>query len=188
MVELVTSVKEKILFLRGKQVMLDRDLAEFYMVQTKRLNEAVKRNKDRFPRQFMFQLTKDEFENLMSQNATSSLNHGGVRKLPYVFTEQGVAMLAGILRSDKAVKVSIEIINAFVLMRNIVRNNSLVDMRLNNLEKKQLIYDSKLEEIYSLMDKGGMKEGIFFDGQVFDALLSTKFRMKKSIDFEMTEL
>ena len=106
---------------RGQQVMLDRDLAELYGVETRRLNEQVKRNIERFPEDFMFQLTQNEFDNLKSQFATSSW--GGVRKLPYAFTEQGVAMLSGVLKSPSAVEANIRIMRAFVSMRHFMVNN-----------------------------------------------------------------
>ena len=115
-------VESLIRVIRGQQVMLDRDLAELYGVETKRLNEQVKRNIERFPEDFMFQLTQNEFDNLKSQFATSSW--GGVRKLPYAFTEQGVAMLSGVLKSSTAVEVNIRIMRAFVSMRHFMANNA----------------------------------------------------------------
>ena len=114
-------VESLIRVIRGQQVMLDRDLAELYGVETRRLNEQVKRNLERFPEDFMFQLTPNEFDNLMSQFATSSW--GGVRKLPYAFTEQGVAMLSGVLKSTTAVEANIRIMRAFVSMRHFMVNN-----------------------------------------------------------------
>ena len=137
------SIEKKIMVIREQQVMLDRDLASLYEVETKRLNEAVKRNIDRFPEQFMFQLTIEEAEvysksqivtldNLKSQIATSSW--GGRRKIPYAFTEQGVAMLSTVLRSKTAIKVSINIMNAFVAMRKYLLSNAQVFQRLDSLE------------------------------------------------------
>ena len=114
-------VESLIRVIRGQQVMLDRDLAELYGVETKRLNEQVKRNIERFPEDFMFQLTPNEFDNLKSQIATSSW--GGVRKLPYAFTEQGVAMLSGVWKSTTAVEANIRIMRAFVSMRHFMVNN-----------------------------------------------------------------
>ena len=114
-------VESLIQVIRGQQVMLDRDLAELYGVETRRLNEQVKRNIERFPEDFMFQLTTNEFDNLKSQFATSSW--GGVRKLPYAFTEQGVAMLSGVLKSPTAVEANIRIMRAFVSMRHFMVNN-----------------------------------------------------------------
>ena len=115
------NVESLIRVIRGQQVMLDRDLAELYGVETKRLNEQVKRNIERFPEDFMFQLTSNEFDNLKSQIAISSW--GGVRKLPYAFTEQGVAMLSGVLKSSTAVEANIRIMRAFVSMRHFMVNN-----------------------------------------------------------------
>ena len=112
-------IQRKIYTIRDVQVMLDNHLAEFYGVETRRLNEQVKRNIERFPEEFMFRLTREEYENLMSQIAISSEKHGGRRKLPYVFTEQGVAMLSGILKSETAVKISISIISSFIAMRKV---------------------------------------------------------------------
>ncbi len=126
-------VINKILFIRGKKVMLDRDLAELYGVQTKRLNEQVKRNIKRFPEDFMFQLTEIENHNLMSQNATS--RYGGIRKLPYVFTEQGVAMLSGILNSETAIEVNIKIIRVFIRMREILFENKDILLKLEQMER-----------------------------------------------------
>lgn len=114
-------VESLIRVIRGQQVMLDRDLAELYGVETRRLNEQVKRNIERFPEDFMFQLTPNEFDNLKSQLVTSSW--GGVRKLPYAFTEQGVAMLSGVLKSTTAVEANIRIMRAFVSMRHFMVNN-----------------------------------------------------------------
>ena len=114
-------VESLIQVIRGQQVMLDRDLAELYGVETRRLNEQVKRNIERFPEDYMFQLTSNEFDNLKSQFATSSW--GGVRKLPYAFTEQGVAMLSGVLKSPTAVEANIRIMRAFVSMRHFMVNN-----------------------------------------------------------------
>jgi hypothetical protein len=111
------SIRDKIHIIRGQHVMLDRDLAELYTVETKVLNQAIKRNIERFPYNFMFQLSRDELKNLRSQFVTSK---GGRRYLPYAFTEQGVAMLSGVLKSDVAVKISIQIMNAFVNMRRFI--------------------------------------------------------------------
>ena len=113
----IIKIENSIYTIRGLQVMLDSDLAEMYQVETKVLNQAVKRNLDRFPKEFRFQLTHDEMNHLRSQIVTSSITHGGRRVLPFVFTEQGVSMLSAVLRSDIAVKMSIQIIQAFVAMR-----------------------------------------------------------------------
>nr|WP_240768726.1 ORF6N domain-containing protein [Olivibacter sp. XZL3] len=164
-------IKNLIYTIRGKQVMLDSDLASLYQVETKNLNKAVKRNIERFPVSFCFQLTEEEVENLRFQIGTSSLSYGGRRYLPYVFTEQGVAMASAILRSDIAVKVSVEIMEAFVEMRRMLISNASLFHRLDNIELKQLEADQKFEEIFKAMesDKLHSEKGIFYNGQVFDA-------------------
>jgi len=184
----VASIQRKIYTVHGEQVMLDSDLSAFYGVETKVLNQAVKRNIERFPQEFMFQLTKEETENLMSQIATSNNTSlrsqivtlekrtGKYRKyLPYVFTEQGVAMLAGILRSETAIKMSIQIINAFVVMRKFIINNAQLFQKIDTVEKRQLKYeirtDEKFEIVFNALHKNDLdpKQGIFYDGQIFDA-------------------
>ena len=130
-------IRHKIYMLRDVQVMLDEDLARLYQTDTKRLNEQVRRNKQRFPKDYCFKIGAEEYENLKSQFATSSL-HGGRRKLPYAFTEQGVAMLSAVLKSDVAVYMSIKIINTFVEMRRTIANNTQLFARLDNVEQKQL--------------------------------------------------
>lgn len=164
-------IKSYILTIRGKQVMLDRDLAGLYGVETKRLNEQVRRNINRFPEEFMFQLSKTEMENWKSQFATSNLIKMGLRKLPLAFTEQGVAMLSAVLNSEKAVNVSIDIIKAFVSMRHFIQSNADIFKRLNTLEIKQLETEGKIENVLSAMENQQIqpKQGIFFDGQIFDA-------------------
>ena len=164
-------IKNLIYTIRGKQVMLDSSLASLYQVETKNLNKAVKRNIDRFPASFCFQLTEEEVENLRFQIGTSSLSYGGRRYLPYVFTEQGVAMASAILRSDIAVKVSVEIMEAFVEMRKMLISNASLFHRLDNIELKQLQADQKFEEIFKALesDKLHAEKGIFYNGQVFDA-------------------
>ena len=176
-------VESLIRVIRGQQVMLDRDLAELYGVETKRLNEQVKRNIERFPEDFMFQLTSNEFDNLKSQFATSSW--GGVRKLPYAFTEQGVAMLSGVLKSSTAVEANIRIMRAFVSMRHFMVNNAAIFRRLETIEFNQLesnkvqakilahqeVQDHRIDEIFRRLDEGMYKpkQGIFFDNQIYDA-------------------
>ena len=122
--------------LRGKEVMLDRDLAELYQVETRILNQAVKRNIERFPQDFMFQLTKNEFENLKSQIVTSSLTHGGVRKMPYAFTEQGIYMLATVLRSKVAVDVNIAIMRTFTKLREFSKHYNALAKKIMEVELK----------------------------------------------------
>ncbi len=164
-------IKNLIYTLRGKQVMLDSDLASLYQVETKNLNKAVKRNIERFPASFCFQLTDKEVENLRFQFGTSSLSYGGRRYLPYVFTEQGGAMASAILRSDVAVRVSVEIMEAFVEMRRMLISNASLFHRLDNIELKQLEADQKFEDIFKALesDKLHSEKGIFYNGQVFDA-------------------
>jgi hypothetical protein len=159
-------IKNKIHTIRGKQVILDRDIAELYEVETKRLNEQVKRNKERFPENFMFQLNENESKILRSQIATSSW--GGRRYDIYVFTEYGVAMLSSILNSSKAIEVSIKIIEAFISMRKFLIQNHDVFNRLDNVERKQFKTEEKIDEIFNYMQLTP-KQGIFFDGQTFDA-------------------
>lgn len=164
--------------IRGKQVMLDSDLAMLYQVETKRINESVKRNIKRFPVEFCFKLSEEEVLNLKSQFATSSLDnekgHGGRRKLPYVFTEQGIAMLSALLRSDVAIQVSIQIMNTFVEMRRFFVNNSLMFERINEVELRQLEYqkesDEKFELIFDYISQHEEKtQKVFFEGQIYDA-------------------
>ena len=164
-------IKNLIYSLRGKQVMLGSDLASLYQVETKNLNKAVKRNIERFPVSFCFQLTEEEVQNLRFQSGTSSVSYGGRRYLPYVFTEQGIAMASAILRSDIAVKVSVEIMEAFVEMRRILISNASLFHRLDKIELKQLEADQKFEEIFKALesDKLHSEKGIFYNGQVFDA-------------------
>lgn len=177
------NVESLIRVIRGQQVMLDRDLAELYGVETRRLNEQVKRNIERFPEDFMFQLTSNEFDNLKSQIAISSW--GGVRKLPYAFTEQGVAMLSGVLKSSTAVEANIRIMRAFVSMRHFMVNNAAIFQRLETIEFNQLesnkvqakilahqeVQDHRIDEIFRRLDEGMYKpkQGIFFDNQIYDA-------------------
>ena len=224
-------IEDKIFTIRGVQVMLDKDLAELYGVETKRINEQVKRNIERFPEEFCFQLTKEEVESLRSQivtlssmnetlrsqiatlnnenqilrsqivisksenadlksqNATSSSqNWGGTRKLPYAFTEQGVAMLASILKSETAVKVSIQIMNAFVQMRHFLAANGSLFARLDSVEKRQIETEEKLnrnllridekldineknfEKVFDALEAADLpKQGVFCNGQIFDS-------------------
>jgi len=165
-------IKSKIYTIRGKQVMIDRDLAELYNVPTMVLNQAVKRNIERFPDKFRFQLTQNEVQILISQFVISSW--GGNRKLPYAFTEQGVAMLSAVLRSETAVEVSIKIMDTFVEMRKFISKNAEVFMRLDNIEIKQIKFQSQTEKNFekvfeAIEDKTLPNKGIFFEGQVFDA-------------------
>lgn len=143
-------IKNMIYLVRNQQVMVDSELAMLYQVETRVLNQAVKRNIERFPERFRFQLTKDEYENLISQFVISSLDeeksgYGGRRKLPYVFTEQGIAMLSSVLRSETAIRTSIHIMDSFVEMRRFLANNALLFERISNVELKQLEYQKKTD-------------------------------------------
>ncbi len=168
-------IKNLIHTIRGKQVMLDSDVAMLYHYETKKINQTVKRNADRFPENFCFQLNENELENLRSQTVTSSLekeNYGGRRYLPYVFTEQGIAMLSGLLRNKIAVKVSINIMNAFVEMRKFIAINGHLFERLTNVEYKLLEHDKKFDEVFNQLQnhqEAEFKQKIFFNGQIFDA-------------------
>jgi len=160
--------------------MIDEDLAEMYQVETRVLNQAVKRNVRRFPSSFMFQLTKEEFDIwnntiLKSQIVISKGNRGGRRKKPFAFTEQGVSMLSGLLKSDTAIDISIQIMNTFVEMRKFLSENANVFYRLDSIEQKQSIYqiksNQKFEQIFKALEDKSIKpkHGIFYDGQVYDA-------------------
>jgi hypothetical protein len=177
-------IQNRIYTIRGLQVMVDTDLAGLYRIEPKVLNQAVKRNIERFPAEFMFQLTTEETENLRSQFVTS--RWGGKRTNSYVFTEQGVAMLSAVLRSETAVKTSIQIINAFVAMRRFIATNANIFNRLDTVERKQLEADEKFKKIFNAIEAKEIipKQGIFFNGQIFDAykFVSDLFRTaKKSI-------
>lgn len=169
------SIKSKIFTIRNVQVMFDSDLANLYGVSSKRLNEQVRRNRGRFPENFMFQLSQKEYESLRSQFATSKPQRGGRRYLPYVFTEQGVSMLSGVLKSKTAVEVSIQIMNAFVAMRKFILKNAEVFSRLDFIEREQMEFEIKtdrnFEKIFSAIEEHSFekKQGIFFEGQIFDA-------------------
>ena len=214
--------------IRGQQVLLDSDLAILYGVETKRLNEQVKRNIERFPDDFMFQLTKVELINLKSQIATSSAtndslrsqivtlntenysirsqnatlnegtnlrsqivtsSHGGVRYLPYAFTENGIAMLSSVLRSPIAIQVNIRIMRAFTAMRQFIASNAQIFQRLDVMEQNQLAIvahqtetDHKLEEVFRRLDSGNVQphQGIFYDGQIFDAYTFINDRIREA--------
>jgi len=168
--------------IRGLQVMFDRDLAELYEVETKALNQAVKRNASRFPPAFMFQLSDHEFSDWRSQMVTSSLRSQSVtlesdqrgrhrKYLPYVFTEQGVAMLSAVLRSETAVQVSVQIMHAFVAMRRFVLSNAEVFQRIGSLELRQLQTEKKVDQVLDAIGTQELepKQGVFFNGQIFDA-------------------
>lgn len=226
-IQSVEQIESLILSIRGKQVILDRDLARLYGVETRRLNEQVRRNMERFPEDFMFQLTKEEFENwksqfaifnydedmssqiatssddfLRSQNATSSGEEKwksqiaisnsikmGARKLPYAFTENGIAMLSSVLRSPMAIATNIHIMRAFNAMRHFIGSQAQVFQRLEVVERNQLALttqvaenNKKLEEVFRRLDGRSEKpeKGIFYDGQIFDAYTFINERIREA--------
>ena len=176
-------IQSMIYTFRGRQVMLDSDLARLYQVTTSNLNKAMKRNIARFPERFCFQLTENEYENLRFQNGISSLtnNYGGRRYIPYVFTEQGIAMLSAVLKSDIAVEVSLKIMDSFVEMRKFLISNQELFSRLDKVELRQIDFekkidsknadtDKKLEEVFDyIATTKEVKQKIFFNGQIYDA-------------------
>lgn len=188
------NIESLIIMLRGQQTLLDRDLAMLYGVETRRLNEQVQRNIERFPEDFMFQLTKEEFENWKSQFATSKFqssddksnlksqiatsNWGGTRKRPYAFTRNGIAMLSSVLRSQTAVNVNISIMRAFTATQQFFAANAQMFQRIEVIEHNQLALaarqqdtDKKVEQIFNRLDDRSKTptQGIFYDGQIFDA-------------------
>jgi len=170
MIKSELSIQQQIILLRGKQTLLDRDLAKIYQVDTKVLNQAVKRNIDRFPKEFRFQLNKDEIQELVTNcDRFNSLKHS--INLPYAFTEYGVAMLSAVLRSTIAVQVSIQIMKAFVVMRHILLTNQELQNRIATIELKQQCTDDKINELFDAWNKNQLlpKYGIFYDGEIFDA-------------------
>lgn len=170
-----SNIQGMIYAIRGKQVMLDSDLAMLYQVETGALNRAVKRNETRFPDDFRFQLTKDEYTNLKCQIGISSENeYGGRRTLPYAFTEQGISMLSSVLKSDVAVNVSIGIMRTFVEMRKYMANTSLLYDRMNAMEERQITYQNetneKFERVFEyIADHEESQQKIFYNGQIYDA-------------------
>jgi hypothetical protein len=170
------SIKTKIYTIRGLQVMLDRDLAELYGVETKVFNQAVKRNEDRFPSDFRFQLTAIEKNELVTIcDRLNSLKHSTVN--PYVFTEQGVSMLSAALKSTIAVDISVKVIRIFVQMRQFLSANNELFQKIEQIEKRQITYeiksDERFEKIFSAIEDKSIKpkQGIFYDGQVYDAYI-----------------
>lgn len=176
-------IENLIYVVRNRQVMFDRDLAKLYQVETGQLNRQVKRNIERFPSDFMFQLTKEEMAILKCQNGIASW--GGDRHLPYAFTENGVAMLSGILRSEIAIDVNIRIMRAFTAMRHFLANNAQFFQRLSNIEYHQIETDHRIDEVFKQLNANTQpQQGIFFDGQVFDAyryICNLVRKAKKSI-------
>ena len=165
-------IKSLIYTIRGKQVMLDSDVAKLFCYKTKDLNRNVRNNIERFPEYYCFQLTEEEYKSLRCKNFTLNKNGRGQHRkyLPYVFTEYGITMLAGLLKSEIAVKVSINIVNAFIEMRKFISSIAQVFERLTNVEYKLLEHDKKFDEIFdSLQKEENFKQKVFFQGQIYDA-------------------
>lgn len=167
-------IGEMVFTIRGMQVMIDRDLASLYQVETRALKQAVKRNIKRFPGDFMFELTNDEINNLVSQSVIPSKQQLGGAK-PFVFTEQGVAILSSVLTSDRAIEINILIMRAFVKMRKFIQLNANIFHRLDTIEKRQFKHEietnEKFEKVFNALQSKEIepKQGIFFNGQIFDA-------------------
>ena len=175
----LTNIESKILLIRGQHVMLDRDLAELYGYEVKTLNQQVKRNISRFPADFMFELTREEIDLVKSQFVTSPNNNwysgqgGGRRKPPFAFTEQGIYMLATVLRGELAEQQTILIMRIFKQMRHYFAENAGVISRLSSAETKLIEHDQKFKDLFTLMDKYKIedKQGVFVQGQIFDAYI-----------------
>jgi len=176
------NIQSKIYTIRGVQVMLDVDLAVLYGVETRTLNQAVKRNSNRFPDSFRFQMTEFEYETcsrsqfviLNNDRDENKIERGqNIKYLPFAFTEQGISMLSAVLRSETAVKISIRIINAFVDTRKFILNNAQLFQRLDSLEYKQTETDKRIDSILNAIQNGAAKpkQGIFYEGQIYDAYL-----------------
>ena len=203
-IQSVEQIESLILSIRGKQVILDRDLARLYGVETRRLNEQVRRNMERFPEDFMFQLTKEEADfsrsqiatinedgdNSRSQNATLKVKQGqNIKYLPYAFTENGIAMLSSVLRSPMAIATNIHIMRAFNAMRHFIGSQAQVFQRLEVVERNQLALttqvaenNKKLEEVFRRLDDHSENpgKGIFYDGQIFDAYTFINERIREA--------
>ena len=168
----IEDIKNLIYTIRGKQVMLDSDVANIYHCETKYVNRVVKRNIERFPEEFCFQLNEKEFKSLRCQFVTLNENRRGQHRkyIPYVFTEQGIAMLSALLKSDIAVSVSVNIMKAFIEMRKFLMINGQVFERLTSVEHKLLEHDKKFDEVFNQLQlEENIKQRIFFDGQIYDA-------------------
>ena len=179
------NIQNKIYTLRGLQVMLDKDLAELYDVKPTRLREQIKRNIERFPEDFMFQLTLDEVDGMVSQNAIPSKQHLG-GSLPYVFTEQGVANISSVLTSKIAIEMNIKIMRAFVTMRRFISQNGSIFQRLDALDTKiiqhKMEYDEKFDQLFTAIENKSItsKQGIFYDGEIFDAYIFISDILRKA--------
>lgn len=188
-------IESLIFSIRGTQVMIDRDLAEIYQLETRVLNQAVKRNINRFPERFRFQLNREEIEELKSQilrsnsrsqivtlNQIGTQQGGNIKYQPYAFTEQGIAMLATVLRSDVAVQISIQIMDAFVEMRKFITNYGGLLQRMEGIERKQIETYQKFEQVFKALESRDElpTQGIFFDSQIFDAYAFVSSVIKKA--------
>ncbi len=171
----IENIRNLIYTIRGKQIMLDSDVAMLYHYTTKNVNKAMKRNIDRFPEDFCFQLTKEELNTMWFQNGTTyenNIKYRSEKYLPYVYTEQGISMLSGILKNEIAVQVSINIMRAFIEMRKFIAYNGQIFKRLTSVEYKLLEHDKKFNEVFDEMQKDKsreFKQKIFFNGQIYDA-------------------
>ena len=165
-------IKNLIYCIRGKQVMLDSDVAKLFKYETKDLNRNVKNNINRFPEYYCFQLTEEEYQSLRCKNFTLNKNGRGQHRkyLPYVFTEYGITMLAGLLKSDVAVNMSIKIVNTFIEMRKLIMSNGQIFQRLTTLEYKQLENEKNFNKVFNMLQQEeNIKQKIFFEGQIYDA-------------------
>ena len=167
-------IKKLIYTIRGKQVMLDSDVAMLYHYETKNINKAMKRNIERFPEDFCFRLTKEELDIMWFQNGTTykndNIKYRSEQYLPYVYTEQGISMLAGILKNDIAIQISIRIIRSFIEMRKFISSNGRLFERLTEVEYKLLEHDKKFDVIFNeLQHEENIKQRVFFEGQIYDA-------------------
>ena len=169
----IEDIKKKIYTIRGKQVMLDSDVAKLYKYETKNVNKTMKRNIDRFPEDFCFQITEEEKKALRFQNGTLELQNGKgqhTKYLPYAYTEQGIAMLSGLLKNEIATQVSINIMRAFIEMRKFLASNGQVFERLTTVEYKLLEQDKKFDRIFNQLDMNpNIKQRVFFEGQIWDS-------------------
>ena len=177
------NIKNKIHNIKNQQVMLDRDLAELYEVETKVFNQAVKRNIKRFPKNYRFQLNENEKNQLVTNcDWLNSLKHSS--SLPYVFTEQGVSMLSAILKSDRAIDISIKIIDSFIEMRKLISQNIFMFERFERIEQRLNVHDENFNKLFNALEDKTIKpkQGIFYDGQIFDAYVFVNDLLKLAID------
>ncbi|TLD40680.1 MAG: putative DNA-binding protein in cluster with Type I restriction-modification system [Candidatus Jettenia ecosi] len=174
-------IENRIYIIRGVQVMLDRDLAKLYQTETRTLKQTVKRNLDRFPDDFMFELTDNDMDDMVSQSVIPSKSYFGGAK-PFAFTEHGVAMLSSVIRTPVAIEISLRIIRAFVEMRKMILSNAALFQRIDRLELKQTEVDRKFEQIFRALESKSKEpeKGIFFDGQVFDAYVFVSGLIKQA--------